>query len=80
MADSAGIQFLIPGTGYAALSESNGKFQLDDVPVVVHHFYFEKDDFYRGQIEVVAIDDQTPSHTLADVVLILGTGVERAMV
>ena len=80
VSDAAGVQVDIPGTSYSALSESNGQFQIDDVPVGLHNFFFEKDGFYIGQLEAFELTAQTPAHTLPDVVLMVDTGVEGAMV
>jgi hypothetical protein len=49
--DHAGISVFIPGTGYIAFTDSDGKYTIKDVPAGAHSLYFEKDGFARGQVE-----------------------------
>lgn len=57
--DHAGISVYIPGTSYAAKTNTNGQYSIANVPPGVHKIFFEKDGFNRGQLSSVVVNSDS---------------------
>lgn len=73
--DQSGIDVYIPGTEFAAKTDSEGNFSLSDIPVGEHNLNFEKDGYHRGQITAIEVETEKSTST-TPVNLVLSTGAE----
>jgi N-acetylneuraminic acid mutarotase len=74
--DHAGIDVYVPGTSLAAKTDAEGNYAMTGVPDGMHNLFFERDGYYRGQIEAVEVAGDM---AISDIQLALSTGANGAV-
>jgi len=77
--ESAGVEVYVPGTSYSALTDAQGYFRITELPAGIHNLFVEKTGYRRGKFEGIEIQSQSTTTNVAELQLIIDTGVEGVM-